>query len=289
MWTSATRRTAKDLIRILFPKKISDRLVFVWSRNFCDLVANTDLDARTVSEGSDDKSPKAVADSNVSSDSEERKRRKTNDGAASKVSNTSFAGEDEPKRGQDAGHLQGQNGGQQQHEGQGGGDNEKVDEFGRIVRPSDRNRALPHKDVTAVKSMSKVWSSYPLWDATNTILLDDSPEKCPSQFRGNALHPPPLCGTITTTIATAGVDENTIELPEESAGTGDADGSGEEKKPDEDATPSIVDNDEVNQNTQRKFFRLLSKHWSKSPPKGNLISFLEEHAKAHKMEWDMSS
>jgi NLI interacting factor-like phosphatase len=44
------------------------------------------------------------------------------------------------------------------------------------------------------KDLSVVWESFPLWNANNTVLYDDSPEKC-LQWQSNAIHPPPLTGT----------------------------------------------------------------------------------------------
>jgi hypothetical protein len=114
-------------------------------------------------------------------------------------------------------------------------------------------------NVTAKKSLSKVWSAYPLWDSTNTILLDDSPEKCPQFFRGNALHPLPITGTVTTSCVMNGVD-------------------------------SMVDDDEANQKKQRDFFTLFARHWqSTSPPTQNLASFLEEHANMYNIKWEACS
>lgn len=43
-----------------------------------------------------------------------------------------------------------------------------------------------------VKSLTQVWDQYPLWNPSNTLLIDDSPEKCPDI--DNTLHPPPLHG-----------------------------------------------------------------------------------------------
>ncbi len=49
------------------------------------------------------------------------------------------------------------------------------------------------KDFVFMKHLSKVWQEYPLWNASNTILMDDSPEKC-LRFRDNCIHPPPIMG-----------------------------------------------------------------------------------------------
>jgi hypothetical protein len=43
------------------------------------------------------------------------------------------------------------------------------------------------------KNLSKVWKEYPVWNASNTLLMDDSPDKCVA-WRENAVHPPPLNG-----------------------------------------------------------------------------------------------
>ena len=43
------------------------------------------------------------------------------------------------------------------------------------------------------KHLSKIWKTFPLWSADNTLLMDDSPEKIPFAI-SNAVHPPPLNG-----------------------------------------------------------------------------------------------
>jgi hypothetical protein len=48
------------------------------------------------------------------------------------------------------------------------------------------------------KDLSKVWKEYPVWNASNTLLMDDSPDKCVA-WRENAVHPPPLNGLAGTT------------------------------------------------------------------------------------------
>lgn len=47
-------------------------------------------------------------------------------------------------------------------------------------------------DTVFLKSLAKVWKKYPLWNPSNTLLIDDSPDKCP-EFK-NAIHPPPMHG-----------------------------------------------------------------------------------------------
>jgi hypothetical protein len=43
------------------------------------------------------------------------------------------------------------------------------------------------------KHLPKVWERFPLWNADNTLLMDDSPDKCPHHV-ANAIHPPPIHG-----------------------------------------------------------------------------------------------
>lgn len=220
VWTSATQKTARLLVRALFPPKVRDRLVFVWSRSLCNLVDNSDLESSN---------PKAVDD--AAADEEEtaaskRQRRGENDSSKSK--------------GDDSLH-----GGQRSSTG-------TSDTISKnSCQPAPSKRTPSHDEVTAIKCLSKVWEAYPLWDATNTVLIDDSREKCPDEFRGNAIHPPPICGTVT----------------------------------------AQEDDDEGNQRTQRQFFQLLAGHWSQpsSPAQGSLMDFLEKHASSHRIGWEKSS
>ena len=43
------------------------------------------------------------------------------------------------------------------------------------------------------KPLRKVWDKYHFWDSSNTLLIDDSPEKC-SDFEQNTVNPPPING-----------------------------------------------------------------------------------------------
>jgi hypothetical protein len=47
-------------------------------------------------------------------------------------------------------------------------------------------------DTVFLKSLAKVWRTFPLWNPSNTLLIDDSPDKCPELK--NTIHPPPLHG-----------------------------------------------------------------------------------------------
>lgn len=144
------------------------------------------------------------------------------------------------------------------------------DDRAESVKPSEQGH---HQDLVAIKSLSKVWSTYPLWDQNNTLLLDDSPDKCPRKYRGNAIHPLPLCGTETSVS-----DKGTM-------------------------TSLTVDDDEENENLQRQFFRLLVQHWSSpqtrivdesvdgtvSNPASSLNQFLNSHAKSFNIQWKDNS
>lgn len=180
--TSATKKTAKQLVRLLFPPEIRENLVFIWHRNLCNLVYNIDQE-----ESDDNNNPESESNNSNHNQSAESQK-----------------------------------------------------------KPS-------HEDLIAIKSLAKVWSSYPIWNATNTLLLDDSPEKCPKKYRKNALHPIPICGTIT-----------------------DIEGG------------AYFDNDEENQNRQRRFFKHLAKNWSESSSSEYLLSFLKDNAKEYDMGWCIS-
>jgi NLI interacting factor-like phosphatase len=46
-----------------------------------------------------------------------------------------------------------------------------------------------------VKNLEKVWGDFPLWNPSNTLLMDDSPDKCP--VVRSAIHPPALHGKVS--------------------------------------------------------------------------------------------
>ncbi|GKY99235.1 hypothetical protein MPSEU_000878800 [Mayamaea pseudoterrestris] len=100
-----------------------------------------------------------------------------------------------------------------------------VQQFDRQLANSDP--AHP-KDALFEKDLSKVWTAYPLWNVQNTLLIDDSPEKCVA-FRKNAIHPPPLHGRVIDSYSTHLVS------------------------------------DEVNNEQQLRFLRDLAQHWKEYP------------------------
>jgi hypothetical protein len=226
VWTSATPKTAKYLVRLLFPDHIRSRLIFVWGRNYCTLVDREKLDV--------------CLDGDVAKGGRKKRRRKN-----CTVSN-------------DKGVLTEDNAMEKTQ------NDTKVESETNATNESI-STVNCHEDLIAIKSLSKVWSAYPIWNNTNTLLFDDSLEKCPKQFRGNAVHPPPLCGTETSHHGSLDTDET-------------------ERK------ETMIDDDEANQSMQRHFFTLLAKHWSSRTDASSLDSdstsqttlneFLTKHASA---------
>ena len=244
VWTSATRKTARMLVQLLFPEEMRDRLVFVWHRNFCSLLEKSE----STSSSTEEMQPSKEEECNTPPSRKRRRR-----GNQSRIDKLMCSPVND--------------------------DDDNTDEFDKsssaiatkcVKRKASANKAICHNDVTAIKSLSKVWSAYPLWDETNTILLDDSKEKCPTQHSANALHPLSIRGTITAC-------NNEDSAKEEDVKSKDS--------------YSIIDDDETNQKSQFAFFELLAKYWlnSTSPPADILMCFLKEHANKHNMGWEMGS
>ena len=288
VWTSATRKTAKLLVNALFPKNIRERLIFVWHRNFCNLIekkkkkksssSDLDLDSGTLSSSSVSEREcvemvKEKVDPIQSSPIRKRRRRSNKSSRIDKLC-TAVDNDDDDSNSND----------------------EEIEAYDNMSKRTTTNnqRISSHRDLIAIKSLSKVWSEFPLWDATNTILLDDSPEKCPIQYRGNALHPPPIRGTISTSVCSDSINGKKNEIANIDCGNKPASRS---DKLDTDSY-AIIDDDEMNQKTQRTFFTLLAKHFE-VPPKedestsageeDSLMKFLQEHANVHNMGWEMGS
>lgn len=221
VWTSATSKTARSIVKVLFPEDIRNKLVFVWHRSSCNLVKNDEIDHAR----------------------KKIKRRRGNDNLVTK-SNAAVS-----------------------------------------LEPNHPTNNHQH-DMIAIKSLSKVWSTYPIWDETNTLLLDDSPDKCPRRHRGNAIHPFPLCGTENL----YNDDAPDFDLEVNNTCTSDDIVSREEP----------INEDEENQKLQRQFFELLAEHWSSPQTRvidtsldgtvysrgTSLNEFLKEHANVHNMRWE---
>lgn len=65
-----------------------------------------------------------------------------------------------------------------------------------LKSPGNKDRLVNGADAIFSKPLCKVWSNFPLWNSRNTILIDDSPDKC-VDFKGNTINPPPMKGIST--------------------------------------------------------------------------------------------
>jgi NLI interacting factor-like phosphatase len=90
------------------------------------------------------------------------------------------------------------------------------------------------KETIFIKDLDLVWQKFPLWNQYNTILMDDSPEKC-ARWKENALHPPPLHGR----------KQKRADEPEDSA--------------------RVWISDEENVRQQFEFLTLFTAHWTSCP------------------------
>jgi hypothetical protein len=304
VWTSATRKTAKLLVEALLPQNVRERLIFVWNRNFCEIVKGGDNDGGGVSahsyrrDTSRDAIPIPPESLSVIDGLLASRLNACNDRSFDEADNvqstplnvhgvrmrdtdrTWSTVRNNMDRGDTSCNV----------DGSSATTADRLGSTSSVSTDSHESKSVPnnamsHDDLIAIKSLSKVWSAYPLWDATNTILLDDSPEKCPRLLRGNALHPLPISGTVT-----ACVDEIRSDQVETGAVNGGVRVADDDPNSDVGSYP-LVDNDETNQKMQLNFFRLLASYWeqSASPPTQNLMEFLEKHASSHNMRWEMAS
>lgn len=107
-----------------------------------------------------------------------------------------------------------------------------------------QGRCRGHKTETGItfeKDLAKVWKAYPLWDSKNTLLVDDSPNKCVQVECG--LHPPPLHGRQKAAMGTQ-TDEENVAL-------------------------------------QLNFFQKLVSFWTETSDPNRYESFLKIHARGH--------
>ena len=103
------------------------------------------------------------------------------------------------------------------------------------------------------KRLDKVWKAFPLWSADNTLLVDDSPEKCGFAV-ASAIHPPPIHGQRNESI-----HSSSSATPDD--GTSD--------------NLSLTMSDEDNEKRQLEFFQQLVSFWSRQP-------YLQTFQKVHK-------
>jgi hypothetical protein len=112
------------------------------------------------------------------------------------------------------------------------------------------------RNTVFVKSLDKVYNRFPIWNSSNTLLMDDSPEKCPEKDTLNTLHPPSMHGKQRIS------HESTFDSM----------------------------SDEENHERQVQFLELLVEHFNSqsigqaSNDEKHLVSFLRQHAHGH-MGW----
>lgn len=153
---------------------------------------------------------------------------------------------------------------------------EQSDGEGNGIGKATRSTSEKHGSTTIFeKDLSRVWEEFPLWNQHNTILLDDSPNKC-AQWEDNAIHPPALNGRLLSENDSRGHDVDNGDLLD----------------------------DAINCRRQRAFFEQLIQHWkqhsavqtwsmeegeSDSKPAVDTtraqLDFLQQHARYHHMGW----
>ena len=134
-----------------------------------------------------------------------------------------------------------------------------------------------------IKKLSKVWHQYPLWDEKNTLLIDDSPDKCPIIYRNNTLHPPPISGIDFSILLS--------RLKLDSCSSEECLGKHNDHDIDEQYLRSSFSDDKINEEKQRSFFTQLGDIFDVTNSKGssnvvraNLMEFLLRCGKGH-MNW----
>lgn len=132
------------------------------------------------------------------------------------------------------------------------------------VEKDERNKDMSEK--VFMKPLSKVWHNFPLWNISNTLIMDDSPDKC-EQFKDNAIHPSPLQGYCTEAIG------QVLENAHDDSWIG--------SKTEEhiSALDRNLLSDEYNQQKQMEFFEDVTSSWKQSSNRDNMI-FLPSLLKA---------
>jgi hypothetical protein len=123
-----------------------------------------------------------------------------------------------------------------------------------VVNESEGSDESDWDDETLFKKgLDKVWKDFPLWSADNTLLIDDTREKCVFAI-GNAIHPPSIHGQTQESLhsnAVNGVSQNQF------------------------CTTTV--SDEENQRQQMEFFQRLGEFWTRQP-------YLQSFHKIHKVK-----
>lgn len=102
----------------------------------------------------------------------------------------------------------------------------------------DEYRKGHYKGNVYVKNLGKVFAEYPLFDQTNTLLMDDSPSKMNPKYIQNCIHPYPIMGLdldfLLQKVSSDLLDDSVLEMY----------------------------NDKTNEEIQRTFFEQLIDFWS---------------------------
>jgi len=157
--------------------------------------------------------------------------------------------------------------------------NEIVAEKNEMMAPTV-HRKQPYRKIIYIKRLQKVWDEYPLFNKSNTLLIDDSPEKCPMEYKLNTLHPPPIFGLNQVALESLVLSTH-YNSETESSNLNDKGHHG---------LSFDQYSDELNQQRQFLFFQRLAKHWESLSPRTeddkcqHLVRFLEQYGKTH-MNW----
>jgi len=215
VWSSAKKKTVKTLVRMLFPEKIEQQLLFVWGQEKCNCVDGTQVNKDTINPEGDIITPEETIDGVGAPD----------------IDTTSKT---------------------------------------PVANAPDRKQAF--KDMIFMKHLSKVWWEFPMWNETNTLLMDDSPEKC-CKSKGNSIHPPPILGLDGDVISSL---VKALNVTDE-----------QDAKLKQDNFDILQFSDVENQANQLQFFHTLTaswKTWSEHESDEFLSSFLKENAQSY-MNW----
>jgi len=172
------------------------------------------------------------------------------------------------------------------------------------------------RETIFMKILSKVWEAFPCWNDSNTLLIDDSCEKCPSKYKKNTIHPPPILGLNPAELTfISGRMPDEIKQGDDCETSKEILNANKQKYMDheifqnpckyskEQSFPSNIYFDDFNQKIQTIFFEKLASRWTlpqnnetqifDSKPlnsgicnDGILLAFLDENARGH-MGWRM--
>jgi hypothetical protein len=243
IWSSAKKKTVNQLVNLLFPDDIADRLLFVWGQNQCECI-----------NGSKKESVK-----------------KDND----KIDHNKGAN-DGHNKGANDGHNKGTNDDKDESQNMNNETNPSSSTTTANTTTTSVHRKPHYCNLIFVKHISKVWAQYPLWNAHNTLLIDDSPEKCPEKYQNNTVHPPPILGLDKTVLLSKLMIEE---------------GCNDDVNNNDKSFHHSTFLDDVNERKQVDFFRKLANIYNNNDKKANdvemkknLLDFLTVSGRGH-MSW----